>query len=187
MNTRQRSTCAVVVRSMVLAGLYAVGIGLPTPATSGSTSCPTCTSAQRCIVDGILNRALGAASISGTLGCHLLVSGIGSSGLDGFAQDSLPANTQQIRTTFTGPNLGESELGARQVVTCLANVPGGVLGTIAVEDVGDSTIEILPDFSAVGATLYTVTVMEGSTVTGVFTDLANPTVQTGDCVEVEIS
>jgi hypothetical protein len=190
MRTKSMISGMAVLRGLLLAGACVVAVPARSsarPLPAPSDACPTCSSSQRCVFDGILNRALGVATTSVTSSCHLLVVGIGSSGLDGFAQDSLPAGAQQIRTLFTGSNLGESLAGAREVVTFHADVPGGVFASMTVEDIGDSTIQITPDFSAIGATRYTVTVMNGAHVTGVFTDLPTATIQTGECVEVEVS
>lgn len=183
--TRTAKLSGLLIAAAYCVTVMAAPVAEATPGVRAA--CPTCSSAQRCSVDGILNRALGAATLSATPECHLLVTGIGASGLDGFAQDSLPVNAQRVRTFFTGPNLGHSEPGARQVVTFRANVPGGVLATTTVEDLGNNTIEIRPDFSPVGATRYTVTVMNGGVVDRVVTDLTSAAIQTGDCVEVEVS
>lgn len=187
MPTRRRMSLAALMQGSIVFASCAVFAAMGSATASAtSTVCPTCTAPVRCIFDGVLNKALGAATLSATPSCNLLVSGIGASGLDGFSQDSLPAGAHEIRTIFTGQNLGASSSGARQVVSFHANVPGGLFATMTVEDLGDS-IEVRPDFSAVGATLYTVVVMNGSEVTGVFPNLPNGIVRTGECVEVEVS
>jgi hypothetical protein len=118
--------------------------------------------------------------------CHLIVSNIGASGQDGVSQGPLPAGSRHVITNFTGTLFGVgSVLGDKQISTCHANVPGGILMRTRVENVGTQTIEIEHDMSAVGATLYTVVVLNGTTVTDVFTDLPNAIFQTGGCTEVE--
>ncbi len=74
-----------------------------------------------------------------------------------------------------------------EAVTVHADVPGGIYYRMAVENIGKGVIEIRPDFSPIGATQYTLIVLNGNTVTGVFANLSTASFQTGECVQVEVS
>jgi hypothetical protein len=153
----------------------------------GTVDCAAgCTSDRSCTFDGIENIALGNATLSINASCHLVVSNIGSSGQDGFSQVLLPSNSGEVVTLFAGSNFAQSQVGAKETMTVFADVPGGVYYTKTIENTGQGTLEIHPDFSPVGATLYTITVMDGNTVTGVFPNLPSPTfsVQQGDQEEI---
>jgi hypothetical protein len=145
-----------------------------------------CSSAQSCTFDGVTNVALGDARLSVNDACHLVISNIGSTGQDGVAQVLLPSRTGEIITHFACPNFLESQPGARETMTVYADVPGGIFYRTSVENIGNDTLQINPDFSPVGATRYTITVLDGTTVTGVFKDLpsASFTTPQGDQEEI---
>lgn len=148
-----------------------------------TSSCPT---PQACTFDGIANTALGGAVLQIDATCSLVISNIGSSGMDGVSQGPLPAGTQHVITRFGGSMFGAGTIvGDKKVATCRASVPGGILMRTRVENIGNQTIEIEHDMSPVGATLYTIIVLNGSTITDVFTDLPSAIFQTGECVETE--
>ncbi len=142
----------------------------------------TCSSAQSCTFDGVTNVAQGSAALEVNGSCDLLVSDIGTSGDDGVSQVSLPPHTTKVETHFACPNFSQSEAGDQEVVTVHADVPGGIFYRMTLENVGNGTMEIRPDFSPVGATLYTLTVLNGGTVNRVFTNLSSATfrMQQGD-------
>jgi len=145
-----------------------------------------CSSAQSCTFDGVTNVALGDARLSVNDSCHLVVSNIGSTGEDGVSQILLPRHTGEIITHFACPNFSESQPGARETMTVYGDVPGGIFYRTSIENIGNDTLQIDPDFSPVGAKLYTITVLDGATVTGVFKDLpsASFTTPQGDQEEI---
>jgi len=147
-----------------------------------------CSDPQNCSFGNVANVALGGALLQVNSACHLVVGNIGSSGLDGVAQVSLPPGTADVITRFTGPLFGpSSSSGDKETVTCHASVPGGVFYQVEVENIGGGVIEARPDFSFVGATLYTVTVLNHSSVVGVFPNLTSALFQTSECEEVEVN
>jgi len=163
------------------------------------TCTSSCSSSQNCTFDGIENVALGAATLQVDANCHLIVSNLGGSGQDGVSQINLPPNIEEVVTEFEESAFGPaSNPGDRQVVMCHANVPGGVFTTVTVENIGQTdivgrggqpheTIQVSSDFSSVGATVYTIIVMDGATVTGVFENLTSAVFQTSECTEVEFN
>jgi hypothetical protein len=119
--------------------------------------------------------------------CDLVVSNIGSSGQDGFSQVSLPLHTGEVVTKFACPNFAQSQVGDQAIVTFHADVPGGIFYTMTVTNIGNNTMEMHPDFSPVGATLYTITVENGGTVNRVFRDLPSATFRTAQGDQEEIN
>lgn len=146
----------------------------------------SCSSGTACTFDGVTNVALGGATLSVNDACHLVISNIGSSEQDGFSQVSLTSDSGEVVTEFACPNFSQSLPGDKETVTFYADVPGGIFYTATIENVGNATMEIRPDFSPIGATLYTMTVLNGSTVTRVFSDLPSATfrMRQGDQEEV---
>jgi len=151
-----------------------------------------CSNGPGCVVGSlatiVAHSSLGSATLARQEDGHLLISGIGTSGVDGMRMNlgTIPGLVNGLETQFAEPNFGAtSETGARGVYTVQANVPGGTLCRVTVEDVGPGTLEVRPEIPAAGPTLYTVTVLDGSTVTGTFANLSSATIQTGDCQEVE--
>ena len=187
---RRRRKGSAPGRRLLLCALMVGVAALPEGATAeplGKEICASrCSSAQSCTFDGVTNVALGNARLSVNDACHLVVSNIGSTGEDGVAQILLPHRTGEIITHFACPNFSESQAGARETMTVYADVPGGIFYRTSIENIGKDTLEINPDFSPVGATLYTITVLDGATVTGVFKDLpsARFTVPQGDTEEI---
>ncbi len=172
--------------------LYIVTSGCGALVAGAAMSMPTCTSgctsSSACQFNSISNVALGNATLSVDGQCHLIVGNIGSSGQDGVSQVSLPPSIHHVITTFEEPNFGtSSQPGDRENVTVYANVPGGIYYQLAVENIGNDTIQVRPDFSPVGATRYTVTVMNGNVVTNLLRDLPSAAFETGECVETEFN
>ena len=166
--------------------LFALVGGLAAGPARSAVSCgSSCSSGQSCTFDQVANAALGKATLSINDQCHMLVSNIGQGGEDGFSQ-LLPSPTGAVATELACPNFSQSKVGAQEIATCRASVPGGVFYTATVENIDGQNLEIRPDFSPIGAKLYTVTVLNGSTVTRVFTDLPSATfrMQEGDQEEV---
>lgn len=169
----------------LLGGLGALPPGAGAAVRDGDSYCA---SPLACTFAGIANVALGEATLSLNSSGHLIVSGIGSTGQDGVSQVSLPPRTGEVVTEFAGSNFGtSSQPGAMESVTVHADVPGGIYYRLDVENLGKGVIEARPDFSPVGATRYTLTVLNGNTVTGVFANLPSARFQTGECVQVEFN
>jgi len=136
----------------------------------------------------VSNVSLGNATLSVNAACRLVVGNLGATGQDGVSQVSLPANTHQVATGFVEPNFGpSSQIGDREDITVHANVPGGVYYRLTVENMGNDTVQVRPDFSPIGATLYTIMVFNGPSITSVVRHLANATMMTGECVQTEIN
>lgn len=176
MRRRRLGLPAPRLRSVVLWALIGGVAVLPQQAVAKkplrSEACPSnCSSSQSCTFNGIRNVAMGEATLSINDLCHMVASGIGSSGKDGFSQVFNPGVTGEIVTEFACPNFAESQAGAMATYTCYADVPGGVFYRKTVENIGNDTLEIRPDFSPVGATLYTLTILDGDRVTGIFSNL----------------
>lgn len=162
----RRRTIAMIVALLVTSVTRLADAAGFAPCTAG------CSSPQSCTIDGMLNTSLGDATLSINDECHLTVNNIGPSGQDGFAQAALPARTREFVTTFDCPNFLESSADARENVIVYAEVPGGVFYRFEVENIGDGMMEMRPDFSPVGATRYTITVLNDGVVTGTFRDLS---------------
>jgi hypothetical protein len=168
------------LRSLLLLALIGGVAALPEPAMAKkphrNEACPSnCSSSQSCTFNGIRNIALGDAALSINDLCHMVVSGIGASGEDGFSQIFLPGVKGEVVTEFACPNFAESQPGATATFTVHADVPGGIFYRKTVENIGNGTLEIRPDFSPVGATLYTLTILDGDKVTAIFSDLPSAT------------
>jgi hypothetical protein len=167
----------------LLFGVLLVGsAAVPEPAFARVS----CSSDQSCVVDGVSNAALGDATLSVSDAGNLLVGNIGTSGKDGVSQVALPAGTGEVVTMFACPNFAQSEVGDQEIVTFHADVPGGIFYTMTVTNIGNDTMEMRPDFSPVGATLYTITVLDKGVVNRVFRDLPSATFSTvqGDQEEI---
>jgi hypothetical protein len=164
-----------VWRAAYFAILVAVA---PSGAFAAFASCSSsCPSQQACTFQGIANTALGSATLSINSSCNLVVDNIGPTGQDGVSQSSLPPNTNEVVSEILCPNFATSKQGDMAIMTVRANVPGGVFYTLSIKNIGNSMMEMRPDFSPVGATRYTVTVMNGASVAGVFSDLPSATFQ----------
>jgi hypothetical protein len=135
----------------------------------------SCSSETSCTFDGVKNVALGNAKLGVNKACNLVVDGIGSSAEDGFSQVDLTSQAFEVATHTACPNFANSKKGDKEVVTFHADVPGGIFYTMTVENIGNRTLEMRPDFSPIGATLFTVTVLEGGRVNKEFRDLSSGT------------
>jgi len=168
-------------RGFFLLPLALIGGLVAGPARSLAACAASCASGGACTFDQVQNVALGNATLSVNNLCHLVVGNIGQGGEDGFSQ-LLPLSTGAAATELACPNFSVSKTGDRQVVTCRANVPGGVFYTATVENIDGQNLEIHPDFSPIGAKHYTLTVLNGGSVVRVFSDLPSATfrMQQGD-------
>jgi hypothetical protein len=171
----------------LLVGMAAVPERLFAYAAVPSSSASTCSSRQSCVFDGISNAALGQATLSLNAAGHLLVSNIGSTGQDGFSQLALPSTAAEVVTHYACPNFAQSQTGDQEVVTFHANVPGGIFYKMTITNIGNNTMEMRPDFSPVGATLYTITVLNGGTVNRVIQNLSSATFTTAQGDQEEIN
>jgi len=147
----------------------------------------SCSSGTSCTFDGVKNVALGRAKLGINKACHLVIDGIGSSAEDGFSQVALSSEANEVATHLGCPNFADSKKGDKEVVTFHADVPGGIFYTMTVENIGDRTLEMRPDFSAIGATLFTVTVLEGGRVNKEFRDLSSGTFRMQQSDQEEIN
>jgi len=172
--------------SSAAVGLLALALsceGAQTNVLLGHGAC----SLRDCSFGGERHVALGQAELTRTLQGNLRVGHLGSSGQDGFALVAEPGEFATFtQTGFACPNFLESKPGARQVMTVRADVPGGIFSRMTVENIGPPApgagdrMEIRSDFSFVGATTYTVTVLNGDTVVATFSDLPSATIQTDE-------
>lgn len=130
-----------------------------------------CFNEKRCIFDGLTNVFLGNAALRLNGAGNLIVSNIGSSGLDGVRQDPLPSDSFQMITGIECPNFVGSAEGTRGVFIMYADVPGDVFSVYTVENVGPGpngvdVIRAEADFSPIGATTYTLQVFNGEDLVG---------------------
>lgn len=156
----------------------------PTP---DATCASSCSSASSCTFDGVKNVALGQARLSVNSACHLVVDNIGSSAEDGFSQEALTSEAFEVATHLACPNFANSKQGDKEVVTFYADVPGGVFYTMTVENIGNRMMEMRPDFSAIGATLFTVTILNDGKTVREIRDLPSGTFRMAQADQEEIN
>ena len=135
-----------------------------------------CFNEKRCLFDGLTNVFLGNGTLSLNGAGNLIVSNIGSSGLDGVRQDPLPNNSFQMITGIECPNFVGSAEGTRGVFIMYADVPGDVFSVYTVENVGPGpkgvdVIRAEADFSPIGAKTYTLQVFNDGVIVGEVTGL----------------
>ena len=92
--------------------------------------------------------------------CNLVVSNIGSSGLDGVRQPLAPGTTRMV-SGIACPNFAESLAGTEARFQMFGDVPGELISELRVRNTDGETIEARADFSPVGVTDYTVQIMIG--------------------------
>ena len=154
--------------SSCVAAVESLGCGTCSP---GGAVPHACTDTSTCVFDGILNQGLGGATLAlgtavGNPGdTTLIVSNIGSSGLDGVSQDPLPPDSTSMTTGFACPNFAQSVQGAMARIEMHGDISTSLLSTLTIENVLGETIRASIDLSPVGVTSYTVQIMIGDHMT----------------------
>jgi hypothetical protein len=135
--------------------------GAPTAMQITASQVPglTITSENASLVyQGLTNSSLGNATLA-VSGSQLVVSNLGSSGQDGVSI-ALPGNLSAWEAHWQDPDpSGTLPVGAyvqQQVMGPGSAGSSGVLGTVAVTKAGTGNYVVSADFSAVGASTYTV-------------------------------
>ncbi len=146
-----------------------------------------CSTSQSCVVDGIQYTALGNATLAINPAGHIVVSNIGVSGENGVALSALPSATRGFVANFGCPNFLDSAAGAIERVTVYADVPSGVLYRFTVENIGHEVMRMTPDFSSIGATRYSITILNDGVVTGTFNDLPSAIFQMAQDDQTEVN
>jgi hypothetical protein len=112
---------------------------------------------------GVLHSALGDAAVT-VVSNRLEVSNLGSSGQDGVSIAMPSTSDWGAQWLDLDPN-GHAPVGAylrEQIIGTGGGVVNGVLGTVQITKTGTGTCDVVPDFSPIGATTYTMQVYSGS-------------------------
>jgi len=119
-------------------------------------------SAQSVRFDGLLNSPLGSSSLSVNVDEHLVISNIGSSGLDGVSIDLGESQGSRV-WPLTQLAANESCVLTSNAVVTGSSVPAPLSLTMTVEPNGTETI-FLPDYSSIGQLTYTLRVYKDGVV-----------------------
>ena len=114
---------------------------------------------------GVLHSALGDAALT-VVSNRLEVSNLGSSGQDGVSIAMPSTSDWGAQWLDLDPN-GNAPVGAylrEQVIGTGGGVVNGVLGTVQITKTGTGTCAVVPDFSPMGVSTYTMQVYSGSTL-----------------------
>jgi hypothetical protein len=124
---------------------------------------------------GLQPTALGNATLS-VSSSSLYVSNLSSGGQDGVAI-SVPPSVTGMAMQFAPLEISSLPVGAyirSQVIGTGAGISNGVLGTVTTTVTGPTNFTILPDFSPVGATTYSVAAYLDGNVVAQTTGLTGP-------------
>ena len=114
---------------------------------------------------GVLHSALGDAALT-VVSNRLEVSNLGSSGQDGVSIAMPSTSDWGAQWLDLDPN-SHAPVGAylrEQIVGTGGGVVNGVLGTVQITKTGTGTCAVVPDFSPMGVSTYTMQVYSGSTL-----------------------
>jgi hypothetical protein len=138
---------------------------------------------------GLTNTSLGHATLA-VAGSQLIVSNLGSSGQDGVSL-ALPSNLTALDLHWLPLDLSNTlPIGSYvqgQTIGTAYGITNGVLGTATMTKVGTTSYLVSADFSAVGASNYTVQAYLNGVLAGQATNLQGSSLALADldCISVD--
>jgi hypothetical protein len=137
---------------------------LQASAAPARADCGATCALGNCTFDGITNFPAGSATLS-IDACNLLVSGVGSSGLDGVVQAGL--SSVYMVTTLATPNFSGSVLGTQADIVqvgVVAGQSGREISTTRIANVTGTTLRLEMSCAAIGVTGYAIEIYAAGTL-----------------------